>query len=66
MLVADQADATRSRLAAAAREAQIPEIFVPRSVIHVAKIPILGTGKIDYVSVSRLATEQPQALAEVS
>jgi acyl-[acyl-carrier-protein]-phospholipid O-acyltransferase/long-chain-fatty-acid--[acyl-carrier-protein] ligase len=66
VLVTDQSDASRSKLASAAREARIPEIFVPRAMIHVPKIPILGTGKIDYVTVSRLATEQSQALAEVS
>jgi len=30
---------------------------VPRSIVPVPKVPILGTGKIDYVSASQLATE---------
>ena len=44
---------TRAALASAAREAGLPEIFVPRSIAHVAKVPILGTGKIDYVSAGK-------------
>jgi acyl-[acyl-carrier-protein]-phospholipid O-acyltransferase/long-chain-fatty-acid--[acyl-carrier-protein] ligase len=57
VLITDQADATRAPLAAAAREAGLPEIFVPRAIAPVAKVPILGTGKIDYVSAGRMAIE---------
>jgi acyl-[acyl-carrier-protein]-phospholipid O-acyltransferase/long-chain-fatty-acid--[acyl-carrier-protein] ligase len=57
VLITDQVDATRAVLASAAREAGLPEIFVPRSIAHVAKVPILGTGKIDYVSAGKLAVE---------
>jgi acyl-[acyl-carrier-protein]-phospholipid O-acyltransferase/long-chain-fatty-acid--[acyl-carrier-protein] ligase len=57
VLITDQTDATRAALAAAAREAGLPEIFVPRSIAHVAKVPILGTGKIDYVSAGKMALE---------
>ena len=57
VLITEQADAARAPLAAAAREAGLPEIFVPRVILHVAKVPILGTGKIDYVSAARMAIE---------
>ena len=57
VLVTDQADASRAPLAAAAREAGLPEIFIPRAIAPVAKVPILGTGKIDYVSVGKMAIE---------
>jgi acyl-[acyl-carrier-protein]-phospholipid O-acyltransferase/long-chain-fatty-acid--[acyl-carrier-protein] ligase len=63
VLVTDQMDATRSVLAGAARDAGIPEIFVPRSIVQVAKVPILATGKTDYVSVARLAAERQEAAA---
>jgi acyl-[acyl-carrier-protein]-phospholipid O-acyltransferase/long-chain-fatty-acid--[acyl-carrier-protein] ligase len=33
------------------------KIFVPRSIVPVAAVPILGTGKIDYVTVGRLASQ---------
>ena len=61
VLITDQADATRAALASAAREAGLPEIFVPRSIAHVSKVPILGTGKIDYVSAGKLAVELAHA-----
>ena len=57
VLITEQADATRAVLAAAAREAGLPEIFVPRAIAHVSKVPILGTGKIDYVGAGKLAVE---------
>jgi acyl-[acyl-carrier-protein]-phospholipid O-acyltransferase/long-chain-fatty-acid--[acyl-carrier-protein] ligase len=56
VLVTDRADASRAPLAASAREAGLPEIFVPRLIVPVPKVPILGTGKIDYVSASQLAS----------
>ena len=57
VLITEQADASRAPLAAAARDAGLPEIFVPRAIAPVAKVPILGTGKIDYVSAGKLAIE---------
>ncbi len=60
VLVTDRADANRAALAASARAAGLPEIFVPRSIVPVPKVPILGTGKTDYVSALQLATELVQ------
>jgi acyl-[acyl-carrier-protein]-phospholipid O-acyltransferase / long-chain-fatty-acid--[acyl-carrier-protein] ligase len=57
VLVTDYPAANRAALSSAARSAGLPEIFVPRSIAHVPNVPILGTGKIDYVTVSRLAME---------
>jgi acyl-[acyl-carrier-protein]-phospholipid O-acyltransferase/long-chain-fatty-acid--[acyl-carrier-protein] ligase len=57
VLVTDHPGATRAALASAARDAGIPEIFVPRSIARVAKVPILGTGKIDYVSAGKIALD---------
>jgi len=57
VLVTDRPDVTRAALSAAARLAGLPEIFVPRSIAHVSTMPLLGTGKIDYLGVSRFASE---------
>jgi acyl-[acyl-carrier-protein]-phospholipid O-acyltransferase/long-chain-fatty-acid--[acyl-carrier-protein] ligase len=57
VLVTDHADAQRSQLTATARETGLPEIFVPRSIVHVKSIPLLGSGKIDYVEVARLCSQ---------
>ena len=32
--------------------------MIPRVVIHVAELPVLGSGKTDYVSLSRLAAAE--------
>ena len=56
VLVTDCSEAARGALAAAAREAGLPEIFVPRAIVKVPAVPLLGTGKIDYVSAAQLAS----------
>ena len=61
VLVTERPDANRAALATAAREAGLPEIFVPRTIVPVPKVPILGTGKIDYVSSGQIAVELLQA-----
>jgi acyl-[acyl-carrier-protein]-phospholipid O-acyltransferase/long-chain-fatty-acid--[acyl-carrier-protein] ligase len=64
ILVTDKADADRSLLIAWARSHGVPEIAVPRSIVCVSEVPVLGTGKMDYVAVARLAVEGQAALAE--
>ncbi len=56
MLVTDCPDAAGSALSAAARERGIAEIMVPRTVKVVDAIPVLGTGKTDYVAVLTAAS----------
>ncbi len=55
LLVTTQRDAEARVLMAAAREQGIAEIQVPRDVMVVDKVPLLGTGKVDYPAVQRLA-----------
>jgi acyl-[acyl-carrier-protein]-phospholipid O-acyltransferase/long-chain-fatty-acid--[acyl-carrier-protein] ligase len=40
----------RERLQQAARSAGLPEIAVPRSLVMVEALPLLGTGKMDYAA----------------
>ncbi|HEY5995005.1 MAG TPA: bifunctional acyl-ACP--phospholipid O-acyltransferase/long-chain-fatty-acid--ACP ligase [Gallionellaceae bacterium] len=46
---------TREALGEAARTLGIPEIAVPRKIRQLDALPLLGTGKTDYVSLKRLA-----------
>ena len=39
---------------------------MPKRVIHVEAVPILGTGKIDYTAVQRLVREQAPATQEAA
>jgi acyl-[acyl-carrier-protein]-phospholipid O-acyltransferase/long-chain-fatty-acid--[acyl-carrier-protein] ligase len=52
---------SRERLQAAAKDLGQPELAVPRRIVQVAALPLLGTGKIDYVSVKKMAENLPQA-----
>jgi len=46
---------TRDQLAAAARALGSPEIALPKRIVVVESLPLLGTGKIDYVRLKALA-----------
>ena len=50
---------TREQLSAAAKAAGSPELSVPRLIRHVQTIPLLGTGKTDYVALKRMAESDP-------
>jgi len=48
ILVTDYAKADRSQLITAAKEKGFGELGLPRTIIHVEKMPLLSTGKVDY------------------
>lgn len=54
VLVTDRRDAETGPLIAYAREIGAPELAVPRKIIKVQEIPVLGTGKTDYVALQRI------------
>jgi acyl-[acyl-carrier-protein]-phospholipid O-acyltransferase/long-chain-fatty-acid--[acyl-carrier-protein] ligase len=53
---------SREQLSAAARSLGAPDLAVPRVLQRIAEIPLLGTGKTDYVRLKMLA-ETPTASA---
>jgi acyl-[acyl-carrier-protein]-phospholipid O-acyltransferase/long-chain-fatty-acid--[acyl-carrier-protein] ligase len=57
LLYSTDRDLTREHLQTAARDGGWPEIAVPRQIIAVEALPLLGTGKIDYVTL-KLWAEQ--------
>ena len=57
VLVSNNANAKRSELLRWAQAHGVPELAVPKKIIFVQSIPILGTGKLDYNSITQLAQE---------
>ncbi len=59
VLVSTDPQLSREALQRAARELGHADITVPRRILHVASLPLLGTGKIDYVALHTLAEQAP-------
>ena len=60
ILVTDRRDADASSLIAHAKSIGAPELAVPRKIINVQEIPVLGTGKTDYVALQRIVDTEMQ------
>jgi acyl-[acyl-carrier-protein]-phospholipid O-acyltransferase/long-chain-fatty-acid--[acyl-carrier-protein] ligase len=58
VLVTDAREADRMELLTWAQNHGVSELAVPRRVLHVQDIPLLATGKTDYVSVGKMAIAQ--------
>ncbi len=61
VLVTDAKDASRMAMVGWAQNHGVTELALPRRVVLVEAIPILATGKTDYVSVQKMATAQGEA-----
>lgn len=57
VLLTDCPDANRSDILSWAQNHGVAELAVPRKILLVDEIPVLGTGKLDYGAVQRLARE---------
>ena len=56
ILVTENSDAERGALSAFAKENGIAELMVPKTIQIVEKLPVLGTGKMDYVGIANLVS----------
>jgi acyl-[acyl-carrier-protein]-phospholipid O-acyltransferase/long-chain-fatty-acid--[acyl-carrier-protein] ligase len=61
VLVTDRLDAAVSSLIAHAQSIGAPELAVPRKIVRVPEIPVLGTGKTDYVAIQKMAETDARA-----
>jgi acyl-[acyl-carrier-protein]-phospholipid O-acyltransferase/long-chain-fatty-acid--[acyl-carrier-protein] ligase len=61
ILFTDRADADVGPLVAHAQSIGAPELAVPRRIIRIAEVPVLGTGKTDYVAIQRMAETDSRA-----
>lgn len=58
ILVTDRAGADVGALLAHAQSIGAPELAVPRRIVKTAEVPVLGTGKTDYVAIQRLVAAE--------
>jgi acyl-[acyl-carrier-protein]-phospholipid O-acyltransferase/long-chain-fatty-acid--[acyl-carrier-protein] ligase len=49
---------TRDSMQAAARAAGAPEIALPRRIVYLDRMPLLGNGKKDYITLARMVDSQ--------
>ena len=57
VLVTEQPDADRGSLLARARVDGFAELWIPRAVLVVGAIPVLGSGKIDYAATQEMVRQ---------
>ena len=57
ILLSDAKEANRDEVLTWCQNHGTPEIAVPRKVLFVEKIPVLGTGKLDYGTIQKLAED---------
>jgi acyl-[acyl-carrier-protein]-phospholipid O-acyltransferase / long-chain-fatty-acid--[acyl-carrier-protein] ligase len=58
VLVTEQPKADRASLAAHAKAQGFPELWVPRAILILEQIPVLGSGKIDYAGTAEEASSK--------
>jgi acyl-[acyl-carrier-protein]-phospholipid O-acyltransferase/long-chain-fatty-acid--[acyl-carrier-protein] ligase len=61
ILVTQQKDATRSQFIAFARERHASELMFPAEIMILDKMPMLGSGKVDMMTLNKLVQEQVAA-----
>ncbi len=61
ILVTDRTDADVAPLVAHAQTVGAPELAVPRRILKVPEVPVLGSGKTDYVAIQRMAETDARA-----
>lgn len=61
VLVTDCQSAAVTSLVAHAQSIGAPELAVPRKILKVQEVPVLGSGKTDYVAIQRMAETDSEA-----
>ena len=61
VLVTDRLDAQVAALSAYANVIGASGLIVPSRIVRVPEIPLLGTGKTDYVAIQRMAESEARA-----
>ncbi len=59
VLVTTNREANRHDIVGWAQNHGVPEIAVPRRIVYVDEVPVLGTGKTDYTKVQTMVADRP-------
>ena len=62
MLCSQKKDATRADIAALVRARHLSELMVPAEVVYMEKLPMLGSGKVDLLTLQKIAKERAEAM----
>ena len=57
VLVTDKPDAVKEVLQAHARKEGFPELWIPKTILIVEAVPVLGSGKVDLAATEKLALQ---------
>ena len=57
VLLTDVEEVSRSALMAAARRAGASELNIPKQIVYREAIPLLGSGKVDYLAIKDLVSK---------
>ena len=61
ILVSDKRDATRQEFQTYAKSKQASDLMIPAELMHLDKMPVLGSGKVDHLAVQKFVREQAAA-----
>jgi len=61
ILLTEYTDAARDKLVAYFKSEKMPELSIPKRIIVVKQLPLLGTGKIDYQKAKELALKDEKS-----
>jgi acyl-[acyl-carrier-protein]-phospholipid O-acyltransferase/long-chain-fatty-acid--[acyl-carrier-protein] ligase len=62
ILYTQKKDATRADIAALVRARHLSELMVPAEVVYMEKLPMLGSGKVDLLTLQKMARERAEAM----
>ena len=58
VLVTDYMQATRREIQERARQLKYGELYIPRKVVLAEELPMLSTGKVDYIVLTEMALKE--------
>ncbi len=61
VLITNHQDANRKKIQQVAKQLKYGEIYIPKKVVLAEELPLLSTGKIDYVTLTNMAVAEDQS-----